>query len=98
MGDIKHGTQLMLQFMGGEVFGSATLHQVIVRQAASPHNLCAVTIVGGTNHHLQRTVFHRLHQSLGQRIGQRHVLMDGEITLHRMHHDVGGSGSGLIRR
>ena len=88
----------MLQTVGGKVFGGAAFGQVVMSQRAGPHYLSAVAVVFRVLHHFQGTVLHGLEQCLGNGIGQRHVLLGREITLHGVHHDVGGTGSRLIRR
>ena len=67
-------------------------------QAACPHDLCTMAIVFRGLQHLQSTVFHCTEQPLSQFIGQRHVIIVREITLHGVHHNVHYSTSRLISR
>ena len=69
-----------------------------MRQTAGPHNLRPCAVVLRVAQHIKHAVLHGAHERLGDAVGQRHVLMHGEVAFHGVHHDVGSAGGGLIGR
>ena len=72
--------------------------EVVVGQAARPHNAGAGVVVRRVLHRLLRRVHDRAHQPLGDGVRRLHRLIPGEVPLHCVRDDVRAAGRRLIRR
>ena len=98
MGDIEHTAELMFQLVGSPVVAHAAPRQTVVSHTAAPHNLRTVAIVIGLAQDGIHTVLQCAQNSLGQRVGERHIIVVRVIALHGVHHHVGHASSRLVRR
>ena len=67
-------------------------------QRGRPHHLGAGIVVARVGVQHFGVVYDGAQQAFGQRIGQFHRAAVDKITLHRVHHDVGTAGLGLVVR
>ena len=59
VGDVEHSAELVFQLVGGPVASESTACEVVVGEAAAPHDLCAVAIVAGVFQHGKDGILHR---------------------------------------
>ena len=88
----------MLDLMRSKGPVSAASSDIVMCQRGCPHQIRARLQILRILRQAASAVLHCLQQSFRQPISQRRLRVCGQITFHRVHHDIYGTGCRLILR
>ena len=97
VGNVEHGADRVSQLVDGKVLATSQTGQVVVGQAAAPHQLAPRLVVvrlfqclGGVDHHRPQDGFR---DAVGDLVGTG---VDAKIALHGVQHHIRRPAGGLI--
>lgn len=93
---IEQGAQLVLQVVCCPIAHRAATRQIVVRQRACPHDLCAPTVVRRIFQDDRDRLHRRAQDRLGHGIRDGHIILEREVSLHRVHHNIRHAARRLI--